>query len=92
MFPSLQDVLKVHESYNPGLLTTIPAGGMVPFWTLNDSELMVLVAGDHGKPSSSVPFNFKKSDNTVLQFDSSNEVINTVLQFDSSNEVSLSQL
>ena len=64
----------MHEKFNPGLLTTIPPGEVVPFWTLNDSELMVLVAGDRGKASSSPPFSFKKPDNTVLQFDNSNEV------------------
>lgn len=66
--------MKVHEESNPGLLTEIPPGEVVPFWTLNNSEMMVLVAGEEKTVSSSPPFNFKKSDNTVLQFDSRNEV------------------
>ncbi len=67
----------MHEQFNSAVMTTIPPGEVVPFWTLNDSEKMVLVVdvkGKKKKPSSSVPFNFKKSDNTVLQFDGSNEV------------------
>ena len=52
----------------------VPPGEGVPFWTLNNSDLMVLVAGDRGKVSSSAPFNFTKSHNTVLQFDNENEV------------------
>lgn len=65
--------MKVHEKFSPKLLTTIPPGDVVPFWTLNASELMVLVAGKKGKASSSAPFNFKRPDNTVLQFDNTNE-------------------
>ena len=45
----------------------------MPFWTLTNTDKMILVAGE-GKKSSSPPFNFKKSDNTVLQFHDSNEV------------------
>ena len=71
-------MLKVHEQFNPALKTTVPPGGVVPFWTLNGAERMVLVVGGQGKgkkkTSSSVPFNYKKSDNVVLQFDDNSEV------------------
>ncbi len=60
--------------YNKGLKTALPPGEVIPFWTLVDSNKMVLIAGE-GEKGSSLPFNYKKTDNIVLQFDNSNEVM-----------------
>ena len=49
-------------------------GDLAPFWPLTDANKIVVLVGDHKNKSSSIPFNFKKSNFNVLQFDSHSEV------------------
>ena len=66
--------MDVFEERFPAWKTRVRRGDLTPFWPLSNSNNMVVVAGEHGGKSSSIPFNYKKSDFNVLQFNSDSEV------------------
>ena len=58
-----------------GWKTRVRRGDLTPFWPLSsNTDNMVVVAGEHGGKSSSIPFNYRKFNFNVLQFDSGSEV------------------
>jgi len=63
----------VYEHYNSGLKTLLPPGDVVPFWTMTNTDRMVVVTGE-GEESTSDPFLFKSTANLVLQFSNNNTV------------------
>lgn len=69
--------LHVHEEKFPIDKTLVRRGDMSAFWPLATADNnMVVLAGARESKSPSIPFNYRKSDFNVLQFDSNNEVIN----------------
>ena len=70
---TVQAPLQVYEHYNSGLKTLLPPGDVVPFWTLANTDRMVVMTGE-GKESTSDPFLFKRPANLVLQFSNKNKV------------------
>ena len=49
-------------------------GDLTPFWPLTNTNSMVVMVGEKGSKISSIPFNYRKTDFNVLQFDSGSEV------------------
>ena len=49
-------------------------GDMSSFWPLAPNANMIVLAGGRDNKSSSIPFNFRKSDFAVLQLDGNDEV------------------
>ena len=72
MLPPMQIDLLVHEEKLPGWKTQVCHGDMASFWPLSPADNMMVLAGSPESRSSSIPFNFRKSDFVVLQLD--NEV------------------
>ena len=69
----------MYEEATPRNKTTIPPEEVVPFWPLsaNSQKLVAMVTGD--TDSYSAPFNYLRSDFTVLQFNKSKEVCTDIV-------------
>ena len=58
----------------PAWKTRVRHGDLTPFWPLTNANSIVVMVGEQGNKHSTIPFNYKKSDFNVLQFDTGSEV------------------
>lgn len=68
--------MDIYEEQRAAWKTRVRHGDLTSFWPLTNANSVVVVVGEQGNKFSSIPFNYKKSDFNVLQFDSGSEVSN----------------
>ena len=59
----------MYEEKFPAWKTLVYHNNITPFWPLIPADNMVVVVGDRDNRTMSIPFNFRKSDFTILQID-----------------------